>query len=293
MDYFIRSWIEQQRKASSTLYNDNWLLTSLGRTHLLEAESNRSGKPDLVFLPGWASNCMYWDLNDLIRLYTPHFNVYLLDVPGQPGLSDPLMMKHWKGRNSYGYWLRSVLDELGIDQANLVGVSFGGFLVLKLAQIAPERIARAALLTPAGFTYTFRPELRHSLMAAIAPRRQHTTNFLRHVILNRQYDQLSSVSHLTDYLTYVFKSFRITSPPPHLFQEREISRLKAPSMVLCGAEDHLFNAETIVRKAQKLLPDLREVRILPNLDHALETSPETARQVLQFFSMTETPTFVR
>jgi lipase len=41
------------------------------------------------------------------------------------------------------------LDDLGVGQAAFIGHSLGGRLVLELAEVAPERIERAALLDPA------------------------------------------------------------------------------------------------------------------------------------------------
>src|SRR5437870_4874738 len=41
------------------------------------------------------------------------------------------------------------MDDLAIDGASFVGHSLGGRLVLELAEVAPERIERAALLEPA------------------------------------------------------------------------------------------------------------------------------------------------
>src|SRR5436309_7970401 len=41
------------------------------------------------------------------------------------------------------------LDALGVDQADIVGHSFGGRLVLELAAAHPTRVRRAVLLDPA------------------------------------------------------------------------------------------------------------------------------------------------
>jgi 3-oxoadipate enol-lactonase len=42
----------------------------------------------------------------------------------------------------------SLLDGLGAEQADLVGASFGGYVALEVAAIAPERVRSLALLAP-------------------------------------------------------------------------------------------------------------------------------------------------
>jgi lipase len=81
---------------------------------------------------------------------------------------------------TYVHDLLETLDALGVRQAQFVGHSFGGRLVLELAALDPERIERAALLDPAiqilphvGFDFAERERADHSFASpdeAIAAR---------------------------------------------------------------------------------------------------------------------------
>jgi lipase len=50
---------------------------------------------------------------------------------------------------THAHDLLETLDDLGVHNADWIGHSFGGRLVLELAALAPERVARAVLLDPA------------------------------------------------------------------------------------------------------------------------------------------------
>jgi pimeloyl-ACP methyl ester carboxylesterase len=44
----------------------------------------------------------------------------------------------------------ALLDELGIDQVDVVGISYGGFVALRLYQLAPERLRRVVIVDSPG-----------------------------------------------------------------------------------------------------------------------------------------------
>lgn len=44
----------------------------------------------------------------------------------------------------------SLLDELGIEQIDVVGISYGGFVALRLFQLAPERLRRVVIVDSPG-----------------------------------------------------------------------------------------------------------------------------------------------
>jgi pimeloyl-ACP methyl ester carboxylesterase len=53
---------------------------------------------------------------------------------------------------AFGYL--DVLDALGLERVDLVGVSLGGWRAAELAVLAPHRVGRVALLAPAGLRVT-------------------------------------------------------------------------------------------------------------------------------------------
>ncbi|MFT3765284.1 MAG: alpha/beta fold hydrolase [Minicystis sp.] len=119
--------------------------TRHGETHVLVA--GRDDAPPLVVLHGALASSAHI-LGELGPMLD-RFRVYAIDVLGQsvksadvrPDLDGP----------AYAEWLTDVLDALGLGRVHVYAVSWGGFVARKLAEHAPERIDRLALLVPAGF----------------------------------------------------------------------------------------------------------------------------------------------
>jgi pimeloyl-ACP methyl ester carboxylesterase len=99
-----------------------------------------------VFLPGGNflnPTCLKWflPLAERHRLYAP-------DIVGQPGLSAQTRPSP-KG-DGHAFWVEDVLDGLGLERAPLVGLSYGAGIAIRTMGLAPERVSRAALASPAG-----------------------------------------------------------------------------------------------------------------------------------------------
>jgi 2-hydroxy-6-oxonona-2,4-dienedioate hydrolase len=93
---------------------------------------------------GIGSSLEFWDqqfeaLGDELRLIA-------WDYPGH-GLSD--MGQQPYEPDSYAAFALNLLDTLGLDRVVLVGNSLGGTIGLRLAGLAPERVAGMVLISPA------------------------------------------------------------------------------------------------------------------------------------------------
>lgn len=105
------------------------------RTHLLEAGD---GKP-VVFIHGGGDEAMIWA--PLIARMQDDFTVYAPDRPGC-GLSDRFTYENTDIRRHAAEFVTSLLDELGLDQADIVACSAGGFFTLAAALDRPERFRK-------------------------------------------------------------------------------------------------------------------------------------------------------
>jgi pimeloyl-ACP methyl ester carboxylesterase len=102
-----------------------------------------SGEP-VVLIHGVAANAdLNWRRPGVIRNLARNFQVIAMDCRGH-GLSG-------KPEDPAQYGMEMVedvprlLDHLGIEKAHIAGYSMGGFLVLKLMTVHPERIRSAAI----------------------------------------------------------------------------------------------------------------------------------------------------
>lgn len=103
---------------------------------------DRGSGPALVLLHGWPVDSREWSrqldgLSDVLR-------VVAWDAPGAGQSSDPpddVGFSYWADR------LVDLLDRLGIDQAHVGGLSFGGALALELHRCHPDRVRSLVLLS--------------------------------------------------------------------------------------------------------------------------------------------------
>ena len=92
-----------------------------------------------------------------LPVFAEHFRTVVVDQPGY-GKSDKPPVEGNYFRFSANA-LKDLLDELGIDQAHLVGNSLGGGTAVRFALDYPDRAGRLVLMGPGGLTLNvFAPE---------------------------------------------------------------------------------------------------------------------------------------
>ncbi len=191
------------------------------------------------------------------------FRVYAPDLPGAPGYSAP---HHLNGRKGALHgWARDVLDALGLERVPHLGVSFGAGIILELASVAPERIARIALIAPAGLLkpamwpliaqlavpmlrYRLRPT-RANLTAAVAPLHSDPPSEL-----------------MLDTHAAVFQNLRLAHRMPGPMADGALAGFNRPALVVGAQRDPLFPGEALLTRARHLLPQA-ETRMLPGSRH--------------------------
>ena len=142
----IADLYDRARRALPMATDSRRVPTRFGDTHVLMA-GPEDAAPVVVFgggnvvgplTLGWFS-----PLAERFRLVAP-------DTIGQPGLSADRRVSG--SDDSLGLWAIDVLDRLGLDQAAAIGVSYGAGVLLRVAEIAPKRLTRAAVVVPSGIT---------------------------------------------------------------------------------------------------------------------------------------------
>ena len=98
-------------------------------------------KPTVVFIHGVLNDHSVWILQS--RYFAHHgWNVLAIDLPGQgkSGGQPPESVEHAADT------VIALLDALGVDQAALVGHSFGSLIALEAAARAPAHVSHLALV---------------------------------------------------------------------------------------------------------------------------------------------------
>lgn len=121
--------------------------------HYLADEATEDGEPTFVLLHGSNFNAFTW--NETLDFFDERGRVIAYDqIPY--GLSEKLVAGDWRGRNPYSTeaaiaQLTTLLDTLGVEQAILVGNSYGSVLALEMALAYPDRVEALVLADSAVY----------------------------------------------------------------------------------------------------------------------------------------------
>lgn len=104
-------------------------------------------RPWLLMLPGVGCGGSVFD--DMARVLKAHFNVVTLNNPWVEEADYP-DLRHNPDMLSVPFLAEvalAVLDELGVEEAHVLGHSMGGFVAQRLALMAPARVRRLVLIS--------------------------------------------------------------------------------------------------------------------------------------------------
>jgi pimeloyl-ACP methyl ester carboxylesterase len=119
------------------------------KVHLRD-EGVRNDPSPIVLLHGTSASLHTWE--GWVRELSPKRRVISFDLPGF-GLTGPTPDGVYTMK-SYVAFMRTLLDQLGIQHAVLVGNSFGGSVAWNSAVAMPERVDRLVLVDSGGYPST-------------------------------------------------------------------------------------------------------------------------------------------
>jgi pimeloyl-ACP methyl ester carboxylesterase len=241
-----------------------------GCTHLVA--SGPQDAPVLVLLHGYFASLTMWSPNiaDLSR----HYRVYAVDVMGQPSRSIP--GEPIRSRADFVEWLTTLLDVLKVDRAHLAGMSYGGWLTLNYAIGAPQRVDQIVLLSPAG---SFLPLVKQFFLRTMPlmflPRRFVVDSFMRWLTYkeNLHDAHLRAIYDcLVDQMYLGARYFRMQAGVmPGVFSDDELRRLQAPTLLLIGQQEVIYDPAASLERARRLVPNF-EGQLVPRASHDMSFS---------------------
>jgi pimeloyl-ACP methyl ester carboxylesterase len=237
--------------------------TRLGDTHVIALGPEDA--PSVVFLPGGNTlnpTCLMWflPLAERHRLYAP-------DIVGQPGLSAQTRPSS-KG-DGHAFWAEDVLDGLGLERAPLVGISYGAAIAIRTMGVAPERVCRAALVSPAGIAAS--PLLR--MLLEIGPptllyRLRPTEERLKRAAMPLFTEpEDPAFAPAVRQLGTALRHLRLDADLPRTATEEELRGFGGPVGVFASEEDALFPARAVLPRAREIFPNLALVEPLEGCRH--------------------------
>ena len=255
----VRQWCTDALARTDFSITGTTVTTSAGRVELTSAGA---GRTRVVLVPGTgfsAAMALPW-----LRALSARRPTTVVDLPGQPGLSDPR-----RPRRSRSAWYGAVVDEvltaMDAEDVVLVGNSLGAAVVLAAGS---PRVAARALVSPAGIMrLSVDPRLAlTSTLWLLRPTTANTRRMLRLFVGPGEEPPATEV----EWMTLVARCCRTTLAPPPLPEELLARRAGQPCVVGVGEYDRFLSPRRLVPAAGRTLG--ADVRVFPGMGH-LTTAP--------------------
>ena len=151
----------------------------------------------------------------------------------------------------------------------MIGVSNGGWHILKLAGVAPEKISSAVLVSAAGF----RPlSIKFALRFFVAYLTKTPEEAARRFLEILSPPELSPDPDTLELFELMLRDYRIwVAKGPPVVSDAEIRRLTAPTYLLMGQYENTFapNPYKVLERGLSLLPNVITAEIVPGVGHMM------------------------
>jgi pimeloyl-ACP methyl ester carboxylesterase len=230
-----------------------------GKTHVLTA--GNPANPALVFWHGMNAFAASW-VNE-INVFAAEYYVIAPDCVGDTGRSEPNRLK--RKTMQHGEWAADVLQALDISQAHHIGISGGGWMIIKLANVAPQTILSAMLVSTGGFINVNMMILFKMLPAMlITPPDKLAYRFVKMMGVPGREPSPEELRMFE--LIFHFKSENGVPALP----DEQIRALKAPTAILMGEHEQAFKPpRKVLERAKRLLPNLIHAEIVQGVGHGM------------------------
>jgi pimeloyl-ACP methyl ester carboxylesterase len=218
------------------------LETSQGRNHILVCGEEEN--PPLILLHGSGMNSSMW-LGEL-QEYAKRFDVYSVDIPGEPGKSFTTQMPLTD--NSYADWLREVIMKLNLGKTDIVGISLGGWMALNFAISFPGYVNKLVLISPSGIGKQKLSFLFYVLLYGIKGEKG-VEKLISKVNGGKELPQ-----KMLQYQKCIRNGFRYRTGKIPIFSDDEIQNLTVPCCVIVGEKDIMISSQDTMQRMNKLLP---------------------------------------
>jgi pimeloyl-ACP methyl ester carboxylesterase len=245
-------------------YTDEVVVTSFGATHVVI--SGAEDAPPLVLLHGAATTAAAWI--PAIAALSSSYRCYCIDTITDGNKS--VATRRVNGAQDFVAWLREVFSALGIGDARVGGLSYGGWLAALLAIHAPDLVNRLVLVCPAG---TFTP-----LTAGFMVRVLIASLLRSKILVDRAIQWMSSTPEAPSdpVLTLVSanlltcRTLRPELPQPVRLTDVDLRRIAVPTTVVIGDQEILYRGgpRAALARAETLIPDVR-TELVPHAGHVL------------------------
>jgi 2-hydroxy-6-oxonona-2,4-dienedioate hydrolase len=261
------AWHKRFRDRIGRPTESQMIETSFGPTHVLLCGPKDA--PPIVLLHGALASSAHALLE--VASLADTYRVIALDVIGQSPLSAEVRPE--VNGNAYGQWAVECLDQLNVKSVRMLAASWGGFIALRTAALAPERILKLSLVVPAalvqgsgweGFTKQGLPMMLYKA----SPTQARLEKFAGNLFTTMDPDWLP-------YIGDAFRGYKMDFRPPRLVRDDELKSFTAPVQVFAADQDVSFPGAKLLARAKRVFPNLAYSELLVNTKHTPSFEPSS------------------
>ncbi len=266
---------DKQLTRLSTSYNDVYVDTSFGKTHIIET-GNFSGIPLLVFHGGNATTAYNLLACDFLM---NDFHIYGVDTIGHPGKSAELTLS--PNNYDYGKWASEVISALGFEKILCFGGSYGAGILAKLMCVSPQKISKAVLYVPAALKNAPAIKSVSMLLPMILYWITHNPKWFENCLMPMAITTENVSDDILETAKCSIDNVKIKTGMPSNVKPFDMKKCSAPTLVMAGERDCLFPAKDVIPQAKKIIPNCKTY-LLRNRGHMNQLTMAEKKMIIEF-----------
>lgn len=167
-----------------------------------------------------------------------------------------------------------------------MGASYGGFLALNQASLTPDRVDRVVLISPAG-TFVRVSWRLYYVMLVKAPIRKLLRPKRPPDIADLLGGDVAFAPSDARWRELMSVTMSVSAVPnvvrPIVFSDAELGSIRAPTLLLIGEKERLYEASATVKHAKERMPGLSGA-VIPGAHHlaALSRPEDVNERIIEF-----------
>ncbi len=250
--------------------------TQYGKTRIIKT-GNPKGKPIVLFHGYNAGSPLTLEAVNALR---STYEFYAIDTIGQTTKSaETLLPIH---NDSFALWADEVLKKLNFSKVDIIGISYGAFILQKLITHKPQRINTCIFVVPSGIvngnpwkalTKLSLPLLKYKLTKSDKDLKHFTDAFAP-----------KGDVFMFRLLKAIMTGVKMDTRIPRLLKRKHVEHFNNPVYIIAASNDVYFPGHKIAKKSPTLFNNLKEIHILNGSNHmpGKETFPEIQSKIAKW-----------
>jgi pimeloyl-ACP methyl ester carboxylesterase len=256
-------------------YESLLLDTSYGTVHVI-ASGPEDAPPVLLLhasgVPAWS-----WTYN--VEGLSQRYRTYAIDLISDAGRSEYASLDHrMEDGEDEAELYAEIADQLGVEQAYVVGASEGGFIGTNYALHFPERVDKLVLLGPMGYSGATRT-IATIMLAQFFPLRPVQARTFRWAFS----DDPRLEEGFGDWFRLIMSGTTPAKVAPLPFKPEQRQSVQVPVLLVLGERDNLVGDPARAAALVQDMPDIRVEVVKAGHLMAAEQPEQVNALILRFF----------